>query len=234
MATVEAEIVGGEVRAQALELVGQSRAIAIMDQKTYDLAVDDRGRLKSLVEQIEERFAEPIRKAHEAHKAVLALRNELRSPVEAALQERNKQLVAWTEELEDRRRLEEERLLEEARKAAEKLRQREIKVLKRKGYDEESIQAVADAPLRVASIEVGEQYQKSDAITDGVTWSCEVVDKLAFIKWVAKNARVAHQYLEVDQAEVNRLAKSQQSLLDIPGLRAVPKTVIRDKPKRRS
>jgi len=228
MATAEAEV----VKREALAIVEQSRALVIVDQETYDLAVDDRGRLKDLVQQIDERFAEPIQKAHEAHKAVIKLRNDLKAPVEAVLKDRNRELARWDEEREaERERLEEE-ALEKARLDAERERAKELKRLRKKGFDEQSIAAVAESPLKIKQVEVEDVYQKSDKLVSKTTWSCEVVDKVALIKYVAKNIKLLHHLLEVDQAAVNRLARDQKQLLSVPGLRAVSGKVIADKPRR--
>jgi NCAIR mutase (PurE)-related protein len=163
-------------------------------------------------------------KAYDAYKAILDKKNEVVKPMEAALQSVNRRLGEWAEEQEaERQRLEAEEV-ERANRQAEKDRQKELKKLRSKGYDEASVQAMATQAVVPVVREVAPTYEKG-GLTTRKTYSGAVVDLHALIKFVAKNKRYAY-LLKIDQAELNKLVRSMREDCDLPGVRVETNTTV--------
>lgn len=225
------KVVEQEAKSQALQVLNKYGSIVVKDQKSYDKAVNARAAMKQFIDGVTTLF-EPMRQtAYAAWKQVTATRDSVIAPVEEALKEQNKQLSAFVEEQEEEQKRLEEEELERQRVKAEKKRQREVAAAKKKGYDPEAIKALEKAPLEVGPIEVVSTYVKSDELTQKKLWRCEVTNKLALVKFVAKNPHFIH-LLDANQSELNNLARRQQKALNIPGVKAIGETTVASVGKR--
>lgn len=154
-----AEKLPEEIETQAMTLYEQALSIQVIDQDTFKAAGEFGKSLKALQKSIEDYFEDSIKKAHAAHKSLVALRDKELKPVLEAMstlrtgmnkflqdQERIRQ------EEERKRRLEEE---ERARKERERLEAQAVKAIAA-GKDEkadsllEQAENVYVAPVTVA------------------------------------------------------------------------------------
>lgn len=130
-----AEKLPEELEQQSLTLYEQALGLVISDQETFAAAGEFGKGLKDLEKKIIDYFEKPVKKAHEAHKELVALREKELSPVREAMtvlratmntflaeqerirkeEERKARLAA-----EEAARKEQERLLAQAAKAEEK------------------------------------------------------------------------------------------------------------------
>lgn len=56
------------------------------------------------------------------------------------------------------------------------------------------------------------------------TWSAEVTDIAALLKWIAEDPAKRHGYVTVNQSALNSVAKAMKTSMDIPGVRPVVET----------
>jgi hypothetical protein len=84
MAAPLTEIQPTQLVAEANQRVAQAHACVITDQESYEEAAGLAIRLNLSVKALTEHYAEPIKKADEAHKALLESRNSLTRPLLAA------------------------------------------------------------------------------------------------------------------------------------------------------
>lgn len=213
-----------QMRVQVEAMCQRSTAVQITSQRTYDQAVAQRDALKTMLQNIDDLF-EPMRKStNDAHQSVLSTKSSLHDPVDRAIKKRSTDIIEW-EEQKERERLEEEQRLEaEVHKKAERQRKSLVTRARNRGDDEEA-DALEDAPLDVAPVEVQATYKKNSAVIRRTTYKGEVTDFFELVKFVAKNKHFIH-LLEANMREVHKLANSQQSALAVPGLRAVPSTTL--------
>lgn len=206
------------LKQQVEEALARNTNLAITNQKTYDLAVDERVSLMSQLEFIDALF-EPMRKrAYDALQAVYMTKRALRDPVEARLKSRNSSITEWDDAQEDLRKIKEQEVLAQNTAEAEKRRKRQIAGAKRKG-NTALVEMLGEAPLDIQPVVVEDTYEKSDDISIRAKWEGEVTDFWKLVKFVAKNKHFLH-LLEPSMTPINQLARSQKELLTIPGLKA--------------
>ncbi len=169
-------------------------AIVVQDKASYELAGGMIFRLDTFKKQIEEYWADPIKKAHEAHKALVAKREEMLNPVKAKRMLLSTKMSVWSTEQDRQRRIEQARLDAERRAAEEKERARLEKLAEKaeaKGNTEkaETLRDKAEdvsIPQAIVQPEV-EKSMKTDAgtITQTKDIVVEVTDEMEIVKAIA-------------------------------------------------
>jgi len=104
---------------------GRSDAMVISDQPSYELAGEYVVALDGLLKKIRNYWEEPIKKAHETHKALTRKRAEMCNPVEAERKKTSRKVSEYLTE-QDRIRREEQRKLDEQRRKEEKKEQAKL------------------------------------------------------------------------------------------------------------
>lgn len=84
---------------------------------------------------------------------------------------------------------------------------------------------VAATAMTAQPIAVAEPA-KLTGIATTTRWSAEVVDKVAYIRHVLDNAPELIDTIEIDLKPLNQMAVAMKDKMNIPGLKAVPKTGI--------
>jgi hypothetical protein len=188
-------------------------------QKASDLL---RG-ITAMKKRIKEFMQPMISAAYNAHQKAKASERELLQPVldaEDIIKEKIADYRAWeraeakkVQEAEAARQREEER----ARRASEAESMREL-------GDEVSAELIETAPISTA-VAAAPAPMKTEGVHTRRTWSCEVVDKMDLIKFVAENPVFIH-LLDVSTKECNALARAQKENMAIPGLAATYKETV--------
>lgn len=203
------------------DLVTQARAIVITDDVTYRGAAGflTEG-VKALEKEILDFFRPLKRKAKELHDDLCSQERQKLEPVREAERIVKGAVQAYLDECERKRREEERRLAEEARKREEERQLREALDAAEQG-DTALADAILEAPapapppVRVAPI-----APKVSGIAQRETWSAEVTDLLAFVKFVAANPQFLH-LLQANQTALNQQARSLRDKMNFPGVVAV-------------
>lgn len=221
-------------------LLGEASKLTITDQATYAAAGELLKGVVSLRKQIESDYAPAIEAAHAAHKAALAGKNKHVTPlVEVEGMLRTK--VGAFQQAERRRVEEEERQRRIAIEAEEKRvreEQAKLEAEARARQEEEAFEAACDGEPEVAADIMKEPIEvqllrayhnipppapvaKVEGLSSRETWSAEVVDLHALIKYAATCPKaMAESMLTPNLATLNTLARQAKAALAIPGVNA--------------
>lgn len=223
---VDLVVDGSQVTEQALAFPDQARAIQISDADTYGRACEFLKGIKSFREQIADTFDPHIRRAHEAHKALLKEKQDAEAPLAQAERIVKDALVAYDRE-QERIRREEARRLEEAARLQEQERRLmeaiELEEAGNKAGDEgmkADASALLDQPIIVPTVAVAPATPKVAGVAFRETWSAKVTDLAALVKYVATHPQFAG-LLSANLPALNAQARSLKGQLQIPGVEAV-------------
>lgn len=210
---------GGAVVEKALAFPDQARALRIADAATYQAACDFLKGIKALRTEIAETFEPHIKRAHEAHKALLKEKADAEAPLAEAERIAKSALVVYDQEQERIRREEERRLQAEMRRQEEERRLAEAVALEDAGESAEA-EALIEEPVFVPTVAVAPSTPKVAGISYRETWSAKVTDLAKLVKWVAANPQFAG-LLSANMPALNGQARSLKAQMQIPGVEAV-------------
>lgn len=204
---------------KALAVPDQARALRISDSGSYALACDFLKNVKALRTEIADTFEPHIKRAHEAHKALLKEKNDAEAPLAEAERIVKAALVVYDQEQERIRRAEAARLQEELRQQETERRLAEAVELEAAGETAEADALIAE-PITVPVVAVAPTTPKVSGITYRETWAANVTDLAALVKYVASNPQCA-PFLSANMPALNAQARSLKGALRIPGVEAV-------------
>lgn len=177
--------------------------------------------IKGLLARIDAVFDPHIKRAHDAHKALVAEKKEHQSPLQTAEALLKRSILGFQQE-EERKRLElEAKAQEEARKEREKLEAKAAK-LAAKGKTEQAEAVAATAAAVVAPI-IAPTTPKVAGISMRTTYRAEVVSLMDLVKAVAAGT-VPLNALQANQVFLNNQARAMRETLAYPGVKAVAET----------
>jgi hypothetical protein len=137
--------VGVELAATSTSLAATVRANgAVVDLVSLDRAVKDRQAIGNAIAQTEVFFAPLVASAHQLHKAILARKQTILDPLEAADAERRQAISAFKAAEDQRRRDEEQRLADAQRTEREAIAAREAAALESAGEHDAAAAVMAE------------------------------------------------------------------------------------------
>lgn len=237
-----------QLETKALTWPERARKVSIVDQRTYDTAVDLIKGATVLRGEIVSHH-EPIKKsAWAAHKAAVAAEKKLLAPVDEALSILRGSIGDWDRRQEQLRRQEEARQREEARRQEIERRKSEAESLaaqrkaeeearlsaaveaEKSGASAEEVDFVMDAPeeftptppvsIPVSAPRSTPTYQKAAGISRREVWSAEVVSIQELVRAVA-DGKAPITLIQANNTALNGMARSLKSAMAVPGVRAV-------------
>lgn len=217
--TLSLVVDSGSVIERALTFPDQARAIRIADDASYQAACDFLKGVKALRTEIAETFEPHIKRAHEAHKALLKEKADAEAPLADAERITKAALVTYDQQQEHLRREEQARLQAELRRQEEERRLAEAVELEAAGESAEA-EALIDAPIQVPTVAVAPSTPKVTGIAYRETWSANVTDLPALVKYVATHPQFAG-FLLANMPALNGQARSLKGQMQIPGVEAV-------------
>lgn len=177
--------------------------IAVIDPQSYEQAGEILRNIATVKKEIKALFAEPKKKAAEAHKAICAAENEVLAKVTARENEiRQKMSVYWQAE-QKRIAAEQERKRKEAEEMARIAAEAEAA-----GDEETAAEAVAIAAVTEATVT---EAPKAAGVSMREVWRAKVVDP----------DKVPREYMIVNQSALDALAKATKGSINIPGVEFV-------------
>ena len=177
--------------------------IIVVDQDTYVQANDLIGKLQTVRKEVVARFADPKKKAAEAHKAICVLEKDFLNPLDSRISALKNSTTNWYAAEQARIRAEEDRKRREAEEAARLAAEAEAQ-----GETELAQEAVIEATMAQASVSV---MPKVKGTSMREVWEAEVTDINA----------VPREYMIVNQAALDKIAQTMKGQLNIPGVRFV-------------
>lgn len=225
-----------ELAAEASGFLAGVQSFKVSTPAQYEDAGAKLKAIKALRQKIADTFDSHIKRAHEAHKALVKEKSDAEQPLSAAEMLIKRALLAYQQEEEKKRREEQARLEEAARKEREKLEKQAAKA-EEKGKTERAAELQAQAATVAAPV-VAVVTPKVAGISTRSTWRAEVSDKTRLIEAAAggrrvignpdyKGAerrthnRVPQAALEPDTTFLNQQARSLKNELTYPGVRVV-------------
>jgi dihydroxyacetone kinase-like predicted kinase len=203
--------------ANALEYV---RELEIKDDLTLQTGNKVLVRIGEIRKEITDFFAEPIKKAHEAHKAILAKKKEAESPLieaEGILKPKIRVYV-----------IEQQRIKEEAERKAreeEERKKRETEEAMAKAVELENQGKVKEALDALDEAEKLEETKLAVDIPQGPTMTG--VHTRTYWKWrIVDATKIPRMYLMLDQAAINEEVRRFKGDANIPGIEVYEETDI--------
>jgi len=226
------------VSTQALTWPEQAAAIRVVDEQTYTMAGTMLRGVKGLMKEADNVFDPAVKKAHEAHKAIVAAKNAVVAPLREAETILKRGLADYTAE-QERRRLEEERRLqlEADRKAAEERKrledERKAELAKAALEGAAKLNAVAAQPAPppplAPVVRLTPQTPKVSGVSTRTIWRAEVVDFAALVRYVADHAAEdpnVLSFLTVNLTPLTGIARGSEGKAAIPGVTFRAETVV--------
>ena len=201
-----------------------ARAMVITDQASYNAVVEMRTQLKALRDAIEQAHAEPKKLKHAAWKAEVALESAELAPVQEVEGVLKAKTFAWDAAQEAARRAEQARLEAEARHRAEEEALAAAIEAEKAGAPAAEVEAVLAQPIIAAPVVAPKTYTPAPRMAGRESWSGRVTDLQALVRFVAANPAFGN-LLMVNQTALNQLARSQKSMMKIPGVEAIAQRV---------
>lgn len=196
-----------EVDERAREALSIATDLTIRDSRTYETACDFLKSLKTIEKDINATFDEPIRRAFEAHRSIVAAKKKHFEPIERAEQMVKPKIAAYLQEQERIRREEERRLQEEQRKRAEEEALAQAAELEAEGQ-KEAAEALLSEPLPVAPVVLPKTTPKVSGIAAREVWMFRVIDP----------TKIPRQYLKVDEQKIGQVVRAMKDTANIPGV----------------
>lgn len=215
-----------EMKAEALSWPQRAAALKVIDDGRYVEASEMLKGIKALRLRIAETFDPHIRRAHEAHKALVKERADAEAPLAEAETVLKRAIVAFDQEQERLRREEQRRQQEEAQRQEEQRRLEEAAALELEGNRTENPELLYEAnelmeqPIVAPVVQVAKTTPKVAGIVHRESWSARVTSLRALIKFVAQHPEYEN-CLIVNQAAINSLARSMKGNLKIDGVQAI-------------
>lgn len=181
---------------EMLTLVGQAQGLVVEDQAGLEKAAAFRQGVKALIAEIEGTFGPLKKKAHDAHKAIVAEESSRLARPKEALELVNKAMGVYEARQRREKAIAEQRAAEEARRQGA-----------RPGVDPGSPTVVPAAHVETPKI---------DGLSFASRWDVVVDDKMALIRAVAGGWGSADVF-DVDMGLLRDLARVHKGQLAVPG-----------------
>lgn len=206
-----------ELQTQLAPLHQQALDLTVVSHETCEAAIVLAGRAAKTVKALEEFFDPNIATAHKLHKDLVAQKKRVLEPAQLAKDIAKGKALAWQQAEEEKRQAEQRRLQAEADRIARQERERL-----------EAKAAAAKRPETVAKYEEAAQQVSAPVVlvppppkiagaVTRETWVAHIEDKVALLLWIFDNHRA--DLVTINEKEIQRLAKAQQGMVQIPGVR---------------
>ncbi len=196
-----------ECTEQASKITLAAKSMRVVDAQTYATAGEFLKHIKKARQVLADTFNDPIAKAHETHKAMLAAKKQHDQPLDQAEQLVKSKMLDWQREEDRKRREEEARLREQARKLEEERRLAEAAELERQGESERA-EAVIAAPVVAPPVVLAPTTPKVSGISTRKVWKFRIVDQNI----------IPRNYMIPDEKALGSLARSLQERASVPGV----------------
>ena len=214
-----AALVRTEIETKVPTILQSAQSLVIADQETYNFAAAIYKDAAAMEKKIEEELGTAKAVTHKAWKDASDRYNRFMEPVLQAKKLASSKAKSW-EDLQEHIRQQQQREAEEqARKQEEDARLAEAESAQQAGAAPEEVDAILETPLPTPPVRVAPTFDRVPGVTRERPYSAKVVSLLLLVRYVAANP----QYLNLVEANfpaLNALARAQQNLLQIPGVKS--------------
>jgi len=198
------------IRAEVRTLPETARSMPITDDASFRAAGAILVRIKALRALVDRLFTPHIKRAFEAHRALLEDRRRLDTPLAEAESILKRRVAAFTLDEEERRACEAHRRAAESQEARTARVWAEVEALEAAGYHGEAsdlVQEFVNAPPVIVSPTPAPL--KAPGISYREVWRYEVLDPM----------QVPREYLTIDHTKLGGFVRALKSAASIPGVR---------------
>lgn len=195
-----------ELETKAVTILDEAKSTEITTQEQYDKSAEFLKSVKQLQKKIKEHYADPIKKAYEAHKAIKAAEQELLKPLDEAETIIKKKCGSFNRQQEEIRAEKERQLREEAKKKAEE-------EAAKKNAENAFMAEILDQPVaEIVPVIVPEVVIEKPKNVSGTyyveSWKFKIIDENL----------IPREYLMIDESKIGKVVKAMKSLTNIPGI----------------
>jgi len=204
-----------------------AHGIHVTNAASYESAAEALKGIKSLLKEADRVFDPAIKKAHEAHRAMIAAKREVTDPLSNAEVIIKTRMVEWRSGEERKARAEERRLTELARQQAEEDRAREAEAMR--AVDPVVADEIERAPLAPPPVTVQSSVPKVAGVVTKTLWRARVVDVVALLAYVYEGCAERPdllKYIKPDESMLNAEARATKGAIEIPGVEFYSETSI--------
>lgn len=209
------------ITSEAMTWPQRASVITVLTEPTYRQAATMLQGIKALRTKIVETFGPHVKRAHEAHKALVGEQKAAEAPLLEAENTLKAKMVEYERAQEAIRLVEQRRLEALARAAAEERRLAEAVAAEEAGEADVADEILDEAPADIV-VQVAPMTPKVDGISYRVTWAGELVDLAALVQHVSTHPEHIG-LLAGNGPAINALARALKGALNVPGIRAVSK-----------
>lgn len=203
-----------KVRTEALSWPERAAALQVVDAPSYTAGGELLKAIKALRQTIADTFDPHVRRAHEAHKALVKEKADAEAPLTIAETTIKRALVLYTEAEERARREEEKRLQAEAQRQEEARRLEEAAALEAAALETGDVEMLATAQEIVAAPVVAPVVVLPKATPKVAGISYRDVPKFRIVN----EALVPRQYLMVNETAIGAVVRGMKGKVTIPGV----------------
>lgn len=208
------------VTERALTYPEQARSLVIRDADSYQRAAEFLKGIKALRQEIADKLGPHIKRAYEAHRALLAEQRDAEGSLAEAERIVKNGLVAYEREQADRQAAEHQRLIAAAVAEEQERQLQQAIALESQGFAEQAAAVLSmpiNAPMPTAPpVDIG----KVAGISYRRTYSARCVSLIDLIKFVAEHPELVN-LLKANESALNGMARSLKLSLNIPGVEVV-------------
>ena len=212
-----------EIQHSATTTLTEAKAFRIATAPQFEEAGAKLMGIKTLLKKIADTFDPHIKRAHDAHKSLVAEKKQHEAPLMEAEGHVKRAMLGFQQEQERIRLAAEAKAQEAARKEREKLVAQAAKAAE-KGKTEKAEALQMQAAAVVTPI-LAPTTPKLAGISTRITYKATVVDKLALIVAVAEG-KVPLNAVDVNMPFLNNQARAMRETLAYPGVKVETETGI--------
>lgn len=205
-----------EVKAESLSLSDQAQAMTVQSRADYVRGAHLLQLLKGMRKRVADEFGEMVSQAHKAHRAAVAVRKKIDTPLADGEQHLKTLLAGFMSEAKHLGEADHTSRLETATALAEVARKSRADDLRASG-DVRGADAVMAGPLIVPPVVRREVVPDINGISYRTRWAATVTDMGALVGACVANPEWL-RLLKVNQTELDKLAKALRNNLDVPGV----------------
>lgn len=205
----------GQLVAQGADIIAQAQALVVDSPESYAVAGVAVVEVKGVRKRIAALFKDAVGKAHQAHRAMCSLRDQVDNVPKNAETILKKKLGDYDREEERKRREEEDRLRELARVQAEERQLADAVAAEAVGNAEEAEEIIAE-PIAPPVVVLGSTVPKLAGVSTGEHWKHRVVDE----------DKIPDDYMMPDEKKIGAYARSMKAKASMPGVEFYSDTIV--------
>lgn len=214
------------VTTEAMSWPDRARAVVVTTAEQYVVGADLLKGIKALRTKIAETFDPHVRRAHEAHKALVAEKAAAEAPLTQAEQILKHALVTYDNAQAALQREAQRIADEQARRDEEQRRLETAAAMEIEGHDYGDAALVAEAhalleePVLAMAAPVAKSTPTVAGLSYRTTYAAQVTDLLALVRHVAQHPELIN-LLSANGPALNAQARSLKAALRLPGVRVI-------------